>query len=358
MGESKPLIEEIAAADIFNESVLDALPVGIIVLDEHGYIVKYNRFEEQLARRERSTVIGRHFFDDVASCTNVPQVAGQFREHIGTNTLAVELDYAFELPFLPNPRDVYLRMRSFEINGRLFAIIVVEDVSLPKELERQRQRLLDIMVHDLRNPLQGILGYTSLLQKADLDAEKTAQAIDTIRQSAMRMDALLNGTLAEMRGERRLWQPVNMHALVLSTLGNLLPVARSRGVQLHYGGEPFFDPQFPARATKVFGAVDQLASLVQNLIANAVKYAKSSVRVELGERSGRIVLEVKDDGRGVPPQDQEKIFEQGYQAPDSLPGAGIGLYSVRRATTAHGGEATVRSTVGEGAVFRVELPAG
>lgn len=351
-------IQELAARDIFNETVLDALPVGIIVLDEHGFVVKYNRFEEQLARRDRNHVIGRNFFDDVATCTDVPQVAGQFREHIATNSLAVELDYAFELPFLPYPRDVYLRMRSFNINDRLFATIVVEDVSLPRELERQREHLLDIMVHDLRSPLQGILGYASLLKVADLDRAKATKAAETIEQSAIRMDALLRGTLAEMRGERRTWQAVNMHALALSTLGNMLPASRARNITFHYDGEPFFDPQFPNRALKVTGAVGQLASLVQNLVSNAVKYAKSAVRVDLFEKDGSVVLEVEDDGRGISPQDQKKIFDEGYQAPESLPGAGIGLFSVRRAATAHGGDVEVHSTVGQGTLFRVTLPAG
>ncbi|MEO1083054.1 MAG: ATP-binding protein [Acidobacteriota bacterium] len=357
MGQPTPQIEEIAAADIFNEAVLDALPVGIIVLDRHGYVVKYNRFEEQLARRDRSTVIGRHFFEDVASCTNVPQVAGQFREHISSNTLSVELNYAFALPFLPQPRDVYLRMRSFEINSRLFAIIVVEDVSLPRELERQRQRLLDVMVHDLRNPLQGILGYAYLLKRADFDAAQAAKAVATIEQSARRMDALLNGALAEMRGERRAWQPVNMHALALSTLSNLLPAARGRGVALRYRDEAFSDPRFPKRAMKVSGVVDQLASIVQNLISNAIKYAETCVSVDLLERDGQVVLDVHDDGRGIPEDEQVKIFEQGYQAPDSLPGAGIGLYSVRRAAESHGGDVSVRSNGDDGTLFRVTLPA-
>lgn len=354
------MIEELAAGDIFNESVLDALPLGIIVLDRHGYVVKYNYFEEELARRDRRDVIGRHFFEDVAVCTNVPEVAGQFREHVDSNTLATELDFAFELPFQPQPRDVRLRLRSFALHERIFAVIVVEDISLPKELERQRQRLIDVMVHDLRNPLQGILGYASLLKAAGggMEQEKISQAAETIEQSALRMDELLRGTLAEMRGERRVWQPVNLHALVLSTLGNLLPAARGRDVAFEYGGEVFFNPQFPDRAVKVRGAVDQLASLVQNLVSNAVKYTDSRVRVDLVESGGQVRLEVEDDGRGIAAEDQERIFDQGYQAAGSLPGAGIGLFSVKRAAENHGGQVSVRSSPGAGSLFAVTLPSG
>ncbi len=357
-----PPISEIGAEDLFNETVLDALPVGVVVLDRFGYVVKYNRFEEQLARRRRQEVIGRHFFEDVARCTNVPEIRGSFDEHIESNTLATELDFRFDLPFQPHPRDVRLRLRSFDVGGRPFGVLVVEDISLPKELERQRQRLLDVMVHDLRNPLQGILGYASLLREAGdgLGEARMARALETIEKSAESMEALLRGTLEEMRGERRAWQKVNLHALALSTLGNLLPIAQRREVSLIYGGVPFDQPLFPERAIEMRGAVEQLASLVQNLVANAVKYARRSVRVELREEPGeprKIVLEVADDGRGIAPEDLEKIFEEGYQAADSLPGAGIGLFSVRRAVETHGGRIEVRSELGKGSVFRAEMPA-
>ncbi|MEM7354809.1 MAG: ATP-binding protein [Acidobacteriota bacterium] len=337
--------------------MLDELPVGVVVLDRHGYVVKYNRFEEQLARRSRQQVIGRHFFKDVAVCTDRPELGGLFEEHIESNTLAAELDFTFELPFLPQPRDARLRLRSFDIEGNRFGILVVEDITFAKELERQRQRLIDIMVHDLRNPLQGILGYAGLLSMADdLPEEQVRQALESIGESAIAMERLLSGTLAEMHGEHRAWQPVNLHALVLSTLGNLLPVVQSREINLVYGGAPFLTPRFPAQAVVARGLVEQLASLVQNLIANAVKYASGEVRVDLREELGAVVLRVADDGSGIAPEDQLRIFEQGYQAADSLPGAGIGLYSVQRAVDAHGGEVTVRSAVGEGSTFTVTLP--
>lgn len=355
-GES-PRAVEIVGEELFNETVLDELPVGLVVLDRHGYVVKYNRFEERLARRSRHEVIGRHFFQDVAVCTDVPEISGLFAEHIDSNTLAAELDFSFNLPFQPQARDVRLRLRSVDVKGRVFGMVVVEDISLPKELERQREQLLDILVHDLRSPLQGILGYAQLLSmESEVTGEKLDRALKTIESSALNMNELLSGTLAEMRGERRAWQPVNLHALVLSTLGNLLPVAHSRDVTLSYEGEPFFNPRFPARAVVVQGAVDQLASLVQNLIANAVKYAASSVRVDLTEQLGEVALEVTDDGRGISPEDQRKIFEQGYQAAHSLPGSGVGLFSAQRAAETHHGRIEVRSRPGEGSTFVARLP--
>lgn len=358
--DSSPTPAELSASEIFNETVLDQLPLGVVVVDSAGYVVKYNRFEEDLARRDRADVIGRSFFHDVAVCTDVPQVRGLFDEHIDTNTLAADVEFAFALPFLPRPRDVRLRLQSFELGGAHFGVVLIEDITVRKELERERERLIHILVHDLNNPLQGILGYASMLGDGflgQLERDEQRRAIHSIDESARRMKRLIDGTLSEIEGEKRLKRPVNLHALVLSAVGNQLPTARANDIVLRYGGRPFERTEFPDRAVVILGWVDQLASLVQNLLSNAVKYAESEVSIELREELGAAVLEVRDDGPGIARDEQRKIFAEGYQVAGSRSGHGIGLFSVRRVVDTHGGEIELESELGEGTLFRVRLPA-
>ncbi|HVY60126.1 MAG TPA: ATP-binding protein, partial [Planctomycetota bacterium] len=102
---------------------------------------------------------------------------------------------------------------------------------------------------------------------------------------------------------------------------------------------------------------EKLASVVDNLVSNALKYARSEVRIALDRAAdGGVRLEVGDDGRGVPRELHERIFEEGFQVPGSLPGNGIGLFSVRRAVLEHGGAVSVESEPGKGARFVVRLP--
>ncbi|MEM9554327.1 MAG: ATP-binding protein [Acidobacteriota bacterium] len=349
---------ELAAPDIFNEAVLDRLPLGVVVLDRHGFVVKYNRFEERLARRSRHDVIGRSFFDDVAVCTNVPQIAGRFFDHITDNSLDEDIEFAFALPFLPRPRDVRLLLRSFELHGAPYGILLVEDITEKKDLERQRENLLSILMHDLNNPLQGIVGYASLLTTGSMGELTTRQrdAIHAIEESSSQLSQLIRGTLKEIRGEHRKLDTVNLHALLLSSIGNLLPHAARRRIEIVYDGFSFERTEFPRRAIVVRGIVDQLASLVQNLLSNAVKYADARIDVSLVERDGAAILEIRDDGAGIAASEHEKIFQRGYQAPDSRPGDGLGLYSVRRVVEGHGGEITVESSPRDGALFRAVLP--
>lgn len=350
---------ELAASDIFNEKVLDELPLGVVVLDREGYVVKYNSFEERLARRSRHDVIGRSFFQDVAVCTDTDQVRGRFEAHIADNSLAEDIEYSFALPFLPKPRDVRLLLRSFDLEDNVYGILLIEDITEEKELEREKEALLSVLMHDLNNPLQGILGYASLLHNGVLGEVASEQQLDALRaitESSTKMKQLIEGTLSDLRGDARRRQAVNLHALVLSSIGNLLPEARDKGVDLQYLGQVHQRTEFPRRAVRVRGLVDHLASLVQNLLSNAVKYAESTVEVKLESRDGAAYLEVQDDGRGIPKADQGRIFDKGFQSAGSLPGHGLGLFSIRRVLDEHGGTIEVESEPGEGALFRVVIP--
>lgn len=357
-----PILEtaaELAATDIFDESILDALPLGVVVLDRFGTVVKYNRFEEQLARRQRRDVIGRSFFEDVARCTNVPQVAGIFRQHIGANALDHDLEWSFDLPFHPRPRDVRLLLRSFLLGDAPFGILLIEDITLRKELEREREQVLKVFVHDLNNPLQGVLGYANLIRLGGLgtlENPKLLEAVRSIESSAERMRGMVQATLGRLRGENKKTL-VNLHALALSSLANLLPDARKKGVDLSYQGRHLEQAEFPNEAMAVAGVTDLLARLVDNLLSNALKYARSAIKVDLRRREGVIELTVADDGRGIAPELHTKIFTEGFQAPDSLPGHGLGLFGVARTVREHQGAISVESEPGHGARFKVRLPA-
>jgi two-component system OmpR family sensor kinase len=120
----------------------------------------------------------------------------------------------------------------------------------------------------------------------------------------------------------------------------------------------------PASAT-VIGDENRLRQVVANLTANAIRHtpAGTPVEVAVGLREGTAVLEVRDHGPGLSPQDAEKVFERFYRVDASRQrgsggGSGLGLSIVAAVVDAHGGRVGVRPTAGGGATFRLELPAG
>ena len=336
------------------EALLDALPFGVVLIDRHGAVVLYNRYEEHLARRERSRVIGRHFFREVATCTDVAELGGAFAERVESGGLDVRLDFRFDLEYLPQPRDVRIALRSFSIDGDPYALFVIEDLAAQVELERQRDGFRSLLVHDLRGDLHGIMAYGRLLQDGSLGSleDKQAEAVGTILAAADRLDERVGDTLAACEWPRR--TPLNLHALLLSVAARYAPLAAERGLELRYSGAERGD--FPEFAVPIDGDLERLDALVGNLIGNALKHAAQRVELLLETEGDEAHLQVSDDGPGVPEEERRTIFALGARGSEGVAGHGLGLQSAYRVVLTHGGRIWVDESALGGAAFHVALP--
>lgn len=348
------------AADGLLEGLIDGLPVGVVLLDRTGRVVLFNAYEERLAHRRREDVLGKPFFEKVAPCTNVRELAGAFHEKLEKGTLDERVDFRFKLEHLPRPRDVRIVLRSFRLGGEPYGAFVVEDVTERLRLERERDEFYSVLVHDLRGDLAGVLGYAALLADGSLGPLTSDQVESAayIREAGGRMNDKIAAALVEYRMRKEgvavaRAEPVNVHALVLSSLAMARPTAAARGVSLIYETS---DEEFPGHAVATLGDVDRLGALVDNLITNGVKYARSRVVVALHELQDVLHLEVRDDGRGVAEAWRERVFEGRVQAPGSEPGHGLGLFSARQTAESHGGRIWIDAAPEGGAALHVVLP--
>jgi signal transduction histidine kinase len=239
------------------------------------------------------------------------------------------------------------------------------------------QRFAYIVSHDLRSPLVNIMGFTAeldastrplagMIERADTEApelvsedarraatEDLPEAIRFIRSSTEKMDRLINAILRLSREGRR---PITPEPIVLEdVIAGILDSLRHRIDQ--EGIEVSIAP-LPAIVTDRV-SIEQILS---NIIENAIKYLKSGVpgRIEIegSERDGRIVIAVRDNGRGIEARDHQRVFDlfrrSGVQ---DQPGEGIGLAHVRALAYRLGGTIDVESEPGEGSTFKVTLPA-
>ena len=237
------------------------------------------------------------------------------------------------------------------------------------------QRFAYIVSHDLRSPLVNIMGFTSELEAGlaavrahvgelsdDLPANREVkdaiesdmpEAIAFIRASTGRMDSLINAILKMSReGNRQLTaQDVDMRTLLEAAADSV------RHQVADAGGEIRVETPLPAiRSDRL--ALEQIFG---NLIDNAVKYldeARSPEIVVRGRpiRTG-VEFEVQDNGRGIAPDDHERIFELFRRSgAQDKPGEGIGLSHVRALVRRLGGDITLQSELGKGTTFRVSLP--
>ena len=225
------------------------------------------------------------------------------------------------------------------------------------ESERLKSALLSSVSHDLRTPLAVIKGAASNLLDRSVawDAATTRSLLETIDAEADRLNRLVRNLLEMSRLEAgalsRNREPVAVSDILGATLARLRPLLLAHPVTLHV----------PPGLPDVTADPVQLELVITNLLENAAKYAPRETPIEAGARVRGDMLDISiaDRGPGIPPGDEERIFEKFYRAgsPDHRPGgSGLGLAIAKGIVEAHGGRIHARNRPGGGAEITVSLP--
>ena len=225
-----------------------------------------------------------------------------------------------------------------------------------READRMKDEFVALISHDLRTPLTSIIGYAELALEDELD-EDARNYVEVIGRNADRLLVLVNDLLFVARlqaGELALEHgDVDLGTIVRETLQAQRPRAAAKGISLTCALESV--P--PLHADR-----GRLLQVLDNLVSNALKFTPDggSVHLSLECSNGTVRLEVADTGIGIAPADQRKLFQRFFRAESAverqLPGTGLGLYVSRVIAEAHDGSLTVRSDLGRGSTFRLELP--
>jgi signal transduction histidine kinase len=220
------------------------------------------------------------------------------------------------------------------------------------DAKRAHERVMEVVVHDLRNPLTAIKATSEALQNtADLEAS-FQRRLNIIDRAASRIESLI-GDLVDAaqveRGELAMTiQQEDAQSIVEEAIDLQTPLARERGVSLK--------SKRPGGTILVSCDRHRLLQVLGNLIGNALRFTPEEGHITVGieARDGVVRFAVDDSGSGIKPEDLPHVFEQ-YWKGDSK-GTGLGLYIARSIVRAHGGEIAVRSEPGRGASFFFTVP--
>jgi len=221
------------------------------------------------------------------------------------------------------------------------------DVTEQRRMEAELRSYADVVAHDLNEPIAGITFLVGLLERRAAEPPP-ADVLRQLRLSAERARDLIDGVLLYARAGELETEPVALEQLVTEVAEDLRPRLEQDGATIHTGELP-----------DVTGDPRQLRRVLQNLIANALKFrGEEAPRVELSalRDSQEWVVTVRDNGVGVDPEQATRIFGMFSRADHEADGAGIGLAVCRRVVEAHGGRIWVEPADGGGSAFRFTLP--
>ncbi|HIT86884.1 MAG TPA: HAMP domain-containing protein [Candidatus Coprocola pullicola] len=246
---------------------------------------------------------------------------------------------------------------SNEKNDSLGTLLVFQDVTQIKKLEKMRSDFISNVTHELKTPLTSIMGFTDTLRSGAIhDSDAAEHFLEIIDIETHRLYRLIQDILSlseiETRKEDTNRQYESIENILQYVEGLLRPQAEEKGLQLNMNIEPI-PPYFCNR--------DKISQMFINLIENAIKYTeKGSITVSCKNQGDCFLFQVKDTGIGIPQESIERIFERFYRVDKGRSrkagGTGLGLSIVKHIMLLYGGKVSVESKEGEGTTFTITMP--
>ncbi|WP_425498620.1 PAS domain-containing sensor histidine kinase [Natrinema salinisoli] len=350
----------------YTDDILGAIDDVFYVLDENGTLKRWNATVSEVTGYASDEVETMHALDFFAE-TDHEQIVNAIAEGFETGTTQVEanlqtkagdeIPYEFVANSLENPAgDQVLTGIGRDVSAREEKRRKLEETV--EQLETSNERLEQFAYaasHDLQEPLRMVSSYLQLLERRYGNAldEEGEEFLKFAVDGADRMRTMIEGLLAYSRVETKgnPIEPVDLEEILDDVVDDLQLRIAETDAELTVEELPCVE-----------GDASQLRQMLQNLLSNAINYSGDKppqIHVDAERRGEMWTISIHDEGIGIAPDDQERVFEifKRLHGREAYEGAGIGLALCQRIIERHGGEIWVESELGEGATFSFALPA-
>lgn len=322
------------------EQITASMNEGLVLLDKKGMVLSINAAAKKLFSADE-TAVGRDFLtlDRSIDMSRAIEKAldgkrAEFREERNGS------EYQFVI-------------NRTESDGKTVGVVILcFDVTETAFAERNRKEFTANVSHELKTPLQSIIGSAELLENGLVKPEDTKRFVGNIKNEATRLVSLINDIIRLSQldeDSETATESVDLYDIANEVIEVLTISAAKKQVELHLNGE----------SCVMKGIRRYLHEIIYNLCDNAIRYNKDGgeVVIDLKNTDGNIVLSVSDTGIGIPAEHQSRIFERFYRVDKShskeTGGTGLGLSIVKHAVAYHSGMIKLDSKVGEGTTITV-----
>ncbi|KNH15425.1 histidine kinase [Arthrobacter sp. ZBG10] len=275
----------------------------------------------------------------------------------GVRRDGVILEKQLELPRGPLGQGTIIVQIRAAMLGEEFILLLADDRTEITRTEEIRNDFVANVSHELKTPVGAISLLAEALESSADDELAVRRFAKRMHKESGRLAALVQDIieLSRLQGASVTQQggPVDVNAVITEAVDRSQLPAESKNISIVVGGRT---------EGRVFGDQDLLVTALRNLIDNAIRYSPPNTRVGIGVRSkeGLVAISVTDQGEGLSPEDQERVFERFYRVDAARSrhtgGTGLGLSIVKHVAANHGGEITLWSQPGQGSTFTLRLP--
>ncbi len=322
------------------EQVVSSMNEGLVLLDEHGMILSMNAAARMIFAVKKE-VNGSDFL--------LVDRTSKMSKAIWNALSGNHSEYTEQR----NGNEYQFTINSIASDGKILgAVILIFDITDRAFAERNRQEFTANVTHELKTPLQSILGSAELLENGLVKPEDVNRFVGNIRKEATRLVNLINDIIRLSQLDENhepVIEDVDLGAVAKEVIEELAVSAAKKKVELSIEGEP----------CKMHGVRRYVYEIIYNLCDNAIRYnvEGGKVTVKLGKEAGHMFVTVQDTGIGIAAEHQSRIFERFYRVDKShskkTGGTGLGLSIVKHAVQFHNGKVTLESEPGKGTSVKV-----
>jgi PAS domain S-box-containing protein len=352
-------VKELSAEHGKLSSLVESVKLGVVMVDLSLNVVLANSAAKKiLGKGPEENIVFHELSEKIKGSINISQALSYYvKSGKPLNVQEVVIEERYFRLFMSPVRDIIEKIF-------IGAVVVIEDITDEKMLDKMRTEIVSITSHQLRTPLTIIKGNLEMVLEGDVGPISDAQK-DLLSDSYKgneRMIKLINDLMDAAKIDEGKFvvalESAQLEDVVKEIVSEISPLAVTKKVQLSYDYPP--KPLSPVKINRL-----KVKQVLQNLIVNAIQYSsvgdKGKVNVEIKEDDGFLKFMVKDNGVGIPAAEQDKLFERFFRGSnvtkmDPGGGTGLGLYIAKAIVEQSGGKIWFESKEGEGTAFYATFP--